>query len=417
MRPSQPASAMNRSRRLRFSGWQLTVIGLICFFVGAEMRSTFGQSNSLFQPGDRVAWIGGQIFESAQEQGWLEAELRWRLLLQSPSLQDISFRNVAWSGDDVEGRARAVFGGLEDGYQRRLVDLRAAQPTLVILGYGTSEAMDDRWNEERFTKSMTRLLDDLKQQSMRVVLLVPPLLSPKSPMPGNRLGEINRRLPIFQQAIQKIAQARELQTIPLPVIQPEWTDDGIHLNDSGARAWAQSLAQSLCPTESSPGVAGKDAIHVNLQQAEAWEEQGWQLRRIHREKPWSWVEVYRDLGCAPPARVQFAGLPSTGRFQLTIDGQVVATGTADEWSRGIDVRDKGIDRQYDQLRNTIIERDTAFFHRYRPQNETYLFLFRKHEQGNNAPEVERFDAIAKELDNRIRSLSIPKSAKWELKPE
>ncbi len=34
-------------------------------------------------------------------------------------------------------------------------------------------------------------------------------------------------------------------------------------------------------------------------------------------------------------------------------------------------------------------RTSFFFHRHRPQNETYLLLFRKHEQGNNAVELPR----------------------------
>ncbi len=51
--------------------------------------------------------------------------------------------------------------------------------------------------------------------------------------------------------------------------------------------------------------------------------------------------------------------------------------------RDIRARVAPIDRRKDQL----------FFHRYRPQNETYLFLFRKHEQGNNAVEIPQFDPL------------------------
>ena len=42
---------------------------------------------------------------------------------------------------------------------------------------------------------------------------------------------------------------------------------------------------------------------------------------------------------------------------------------------------------------------TAFFHRWRPQNETYLFGFRKHEQGKNArrsPSSTRWSSKAEE---------------------
>ncbi len=55
----------------------------------------------------------------------------------------------------------------------------------------------------------------------------------------------------------------------------------------------------------------------------------------------------------------------------------------------------------DELRRLIAAKDQLFFHRYRPQNETYLFLFRKHEQGNNAVEIGEFDPLIKAADEAI----------------
>ena len=55
----------------------------------------------------------------------------------------------------------------------------------------------------------------------------------------------------------------------------------------------------------------------------------------------------------------------------------------------------------EQLASLIRSKDELFFHRHRPQNETYLFLFRKHEQGNNAVELPQFDPLVDELDQRI----------------
>ncbi|MEM7384015.1 MAG: FG-GAP-like repeat-containing protein, partial [Verrucomicrobiota bacterium] len=45
------------------------------------------------------------------------------------------------------------------------------------------------------------------------------------------------------------------------------------------------------------------------------------------------------------------------------------------------------------LRTTIKEKNQLYFYRWRPQNETYLHGFRKHEQGNNAVEIPRFDPL------------------------
>jgi lysophospholipase L1-like esterase len=53
-------------------------------------------------------------------------------------------------------------------------------------------------------------------------------------------------------------------------------------------------------------------------------------------------------------------------------------------------------------RDLIRQKNEWFFHYHRPQNETYLFLFRKHEQGNNAAELERITPEIQALEERIR---------------
>ena len=56
------------------------------------------------------------------------------------------------------------------------------------------------------------------------------------------------------------------------------------------------------------------------------------------------------------------------------------------------------------LRTAIREKNELFFHRHRPQNETYLFLFRKHEQGNNAVEIPQFDPLIEAKEQEIATL-------------
>ena len=58
----------------------------------------------------------------------------------------------------------------------------------------------------------------------------------------------------------------------------------------------------------------------------------------------------------------------------------------------------------ENLRRAVIAKDTLFFNRWRPQNETYLFGFRKHEQGQNAKEIPMFDPLIAEGDNTIQKL-------------
>lgn len=56
------------------------------------------------------------------------------------------------------------------------------------------------------------------------------------------------------------------------------------------------------------------------------------------------------------------------------------------------------------LRSEVMRKDELFFNRWRPQNETYLFGFRKHEQGQNAREIPMFDPLIEAADRRIREL-------------
>jgi lysophospholipase L1-like esterase len=58
----------------------------------------------------------------------------------------------------------------------------------------------------------------------------------------------------------------------------------------------------------------------------------------------------------------------------------------------------------ENLRRAVIAKDTLFFNRWRPQNETYLFGFRKHEQGQNAREIPMFDPLVAQGDSAIQKL-------------
>ncbi len=57
-----------------------------------------------------------------------------------------------------------------------------------------------------------------------------------------------------------------------------------------------------------------------------------------------------------------------------------------------------------QIRELTINKNSLFFHRWRPQNITYLLGFRKHEQGNNAVEIAEFDPLVVELEQKIQRL-------------
>ena len=58
----------------------------------------------------------------------------------------------------------------------------------------------------------------------------------------------------------------------------------------------------------------------------------------------------------------------------------------------------------ERLRSVILQKNTWWFHRSRPANMAYVFGFRKREQGQNAIEIPKYDALIAEEENNIASL-------------
>jgi lysophospholipase L1-like esterase len=65
---------------------------------------------------------------------------------------------------------------------------------------------------------------------------------------------------------------------------------------------------------------------------------------------------------------------------------------------------KGVELFNPTLRAAIVAKNELFFHRWRPQNLTYLTGFRKHEQGQNAKEIAQFDPLVEKAEKEIAEL-------------
>src|SRR5262249_46460700 len=127
--------------------------------------------------------------------------------------------------------------------------------------------------------------------------------------------------------------------------------------------------------------------------------------------PFSYVDGERAGGAYFVAK----GLDAD-RYNLKIDGTTVAIVRSPKFG-GLGLIGSGpeID-QAEKLRQTIIAKNELYFHRWRPQNVTYLFGFRKHEQGNNAVEIPQFDPLVSEKEKEIAKLRKPVEHVYELVP-
>jgi lysophospholipase L1-like esterase len=127
------------------------------------------------------------------------------------------------------------------------------------------------------------------------------------------------------------------------------------------------------------------------------------IREIGKERGAKFVDV------SPQARDQRPRLTDNGIHLTAFGYQYTAARLVQALSpenpepptplKGYDLSAKA-----ERLRQVIIEKNQLYFHRYRPQNETYLFGFRKQEQGNNAVEVPQFDALIEAKEKEIAKL-------------
>ena len=112
--------------------------------------------------------------------------------------------------------------------------------------------------------------------------------------------------------------------------------------------------------------------------------------------------------------VKVKGLSAGATYQMLSDGTPAAKGSGAEWAKGVALAEDPGAKQAEELRQAIRLKNELFFHRWRPQNVTYLFGFRKHEQGQNAKEVAEFEPLVQEQDQLINELKKPRSHVYEL---
>ncbi len=398
--------------------------------VAAELRA-----------GDRVVLLGATFIERMQTCEQIET---WLTMAQP----GVTFRNLGWSGDNVFGEARALFGSREDGFRRLEADLKAAQPTVILVAYGTNEAHDGEAGLASFTQGLDRLLGVLQRTGARVVLLLPaPSEKVAGPFPAP--GPFNRQLELYRDQLKKAAAQQKLQVIDLAILFERarltpptgpLTTNGLHLDGTGYRRLAPQLAAALgldsaawyvdydpqnaileaqgCLVEIVSRTAAGDVVRATappekaVKPREGSTDGAVSLRILDRMLP---PPVVPNVKPIPVGTLRVSSL-AAGDYELRVDERPLLTASARQWAQGVDLMERGGSGQASELREAIVEKNLLYMHRYRPQNETYLFLFRKHEQGNNAVEIPQFDPLVAKLETRIAELRVPQPHLYQLVP-
>lgn len=364
--------------------------------------------------GDRVVLIGGTLIEREQKYGYWETALT----LAHPD-KNITFRNLGWSGDTVWGESRASFDPPAIGYKRLIDHTLALKPTVIIIGYGSNESFAGEEGLPRFRKQLDKLLDDLSPSKARVVLLAPPLVDAER-WPNGKPDERNAAIKLYTEANKKAAEGRQAffadEFCQRYGPGDPLTDAGMHLTAFGYWSTACNLLNELR--------LGKqrqlDIIELHALTPVRYQQKVLPNPPVPSEPGTRAVQgdsLLRVKGLRP------------GKYMLKIDGRQVtimptitakpvSSAEAVDWLKmsdlgGLVVQGPSLD-QAEQLRKLIVEKNQLYFHRWRPQNETYLFGFRKKEQGRNAKEIPEFDPLIEKLEKEIAKVKVPVEHRYEL---
>ena len=369
--------------------------------------------------GDRVVFVGDTLIERAQSNDYIETMMTSRY----PD-RNILFRNLGWSGDDVSGVARSGFGTAEDGFKQLQQQVFDFKPTVIFVGYGANASYNGPAGLEDFRAGYLRMLAMLETTRATMILLSPIRQEDLGrPLPNPERHNQNRVL--YGATIQQIANERGHLFVDLYATlgspskngkSPSLTDNGVHLTPYGYWQAARTLEDDLAWTpwhwELNLTAEGKVEKAGGTKVSEA-QIDGGTLRFTLLEDRLPLPAAGKHAGLTGALRIQ--GLPA-GKFTLFAGDMAIQSGTAAEWAEGRGISAGSNFEQAEALRKTILAKNQLYFHRWRPQNETYLFGFRKHEQGQNAKEIPMFDPLVAEQEAQIAKLRVPQPLKYELRP-
>lgn len=371
--------------------------------------------------GDRVVLVGNTLIEREQRYGYWETALTRRF----PD-KNVTFRNLGWSGDTVFGEARASFDPPAVGFRRLIEHTLALKPTVIFVAYGLNESFQGEAGLTRFTAGLNALLDALAPAKARIALLSPQYhedLGRPLPDPAGH----NRNLQMYYAIIQGVAERRGHGVLDLYSSLADaakagpLTDNGIHLTAYGYWRSSAAIEQGL----------GLKPLRwrIEIDKVGNPTAEGVKLANVQAGPVrFDATDVLLPSPLAPRNAPAGAALPGAervlrvqgladGKHTLHIDGKAIVTATAAEWAAGVPLTAGPELDQAERLRAAVIEKNHLYFYRWRPQNETYLFGFRKNEQGQNAKEVPEFDPLVEKQEQEIAKLRVPATHRYELTPE
>ena len=360
---------------------------------------------------NNIVLVGGTLISSMEKYGYLETAIT----LNWPH-HDIRFRNLGWPGDDVVGTARSEFGSAHNtrswqppnakegfGYEVLMGQVERANPTTLIIGYGAEAAFVKSEAEfEQFTKNYEGLIKALEPKAKKLILLTPhrqQQLTPDFPDPATR-NEYLKRASAF---IHSLSSQRGYQAIDLfeSLIPADnhmnFTADGMHLNGSGYHKMSEIILRKS-------GLSNDKRVRLKFDvNGKAQISENGTISNFVKTGRGFRFDLQTDR------LSHLAHISIQKDHLLKIDGEIHR-----KRSDVPDVESIPDLEQISTLRQTIIEKNRLHRYRINPLNKAYIFLFRRHEMGHLAYEMDDFDRLVEEQEELIARLKTPRSHRFEV---
>ena len=333
--------------------------------------------------GDRVLFLGDVLLEREGTYGYLETRMHEQFADRS-----FTVRNLSFAGDTPLGVSRASFDPPAKGWERLREQLDLVQPTVVFLGYGMAASLQEltdksgdaslnpdpaRYGAEpmsaaRFKKELASLMDEIVKHA-------PPQAPGGAPDPGAAAGG------------SPGARGSASPAKPAPTGVP---------GGSPGTALGSSAPPGVRFVLLSP-IRHEDLRATRLGLPDPAEH-----NKLLAEYSKAIEELAKERGAFQISDLRFQiekgpitdnGIhPSVSGYPTWADGTAKALG----WEPNL--------KSSPALRAAVIRKNELFFHRWRPANWTYIFGFRKGEQGRNAKEMPMFDPLIAEVEAEIDRL-------------
>ncbi len=382
----------------------------VFFFQFVLLFSSYGQNDEVkpswqLPASGSVVFIGNSLIEEAGKYGILE----WLFLNTWPE-QNPRFRNLGWSGDTADGKARSYISRPPEPYDLLLQQIDTLRPDLVVIGYGNVEAYQEEAGLDDFEKSLERLIHDIDQMGAQSVLLS--TIPQFSPMDLDvDMSRRNEHLAHYSEKIREVAQRNQKPFVDLfsgfmESGRTYYHTEGIHLNGKGYLEVGKQILKvlgQLLPVWH----LEVDARQQNVVPADGMEVSDQNISRTHVSLEISTKAnpVLVNKENVYPQWLKVQGLKK-GIYGLTIDGQHILAASSSDFADGVEINQGPSFDLARTIQDIYAEIFDLYFWQYRPLNRTYLVGFRRYEQGQNTYELGINSLFIDRLEKKIEQMDL-----------